>query len=61
MRNKPIITMLEGIRVIVLERMNTMRRICDKWTEDICPNIQKRLEITKDQVRYILKHIFFTT
>ena len=60
-RNKPIITMLEGIRVIVLERMNTMRRICEKWTEDICPNIQKRLEITKDQVRYILKHIFFTT
>ncbi|GKC72334.1 hypothetical protein Tco_1118217 [Tanacetum coccineum] len=39
-RNKPLITMLEVIRVIVLERMNTMRRLYDTWTEDICPNIQ---------------------
>ncbi|GJR92495.1 hypothetical protein Tco_0264669 [Tanacetum coccineum] len=47
-RNKPLITMLEAIRVIVLERMNTMRRLYDTWTEDICPNIQNRLELTKD-------------
>ncbi|GKE51877.1 pentatricopeptide repeat-containing protein [Tanacetum coccineum] len=45
--NKPLITMLEAIRVIVLERMNTMRRVYDTWTEDICPNIQKRLELKK--------------
>ncbi|GJZ67196.1 pentatricopeptide repeat-containing protein [Tanacetum coccineum] len=43
--------MLEAIRVIVLERMHIMRNLCDKWTADICPNIQKRLEITKDQHR----------
>ncbi|GKC01667.1 hypothetical protein Tco_0987803, partial [Tanacetum coccineum] len=41
-RNKPLITMLEAMRVIVMERMNTMRRMLDKWTDDICPNIQKR-------------------
>ncbi|GJY94742.1 hypothetical protein Tco_0511103 [Tanacetum coccineum] len=33
-------------------RMHIMRNLCDKWTVDICPNIQKRLEITKDQHRF---------
>ncbi|GJW02308.1 pentatricopeptide repeat-containing protein [Tanacetum coccineum] len=51
-RNKPLITMLEAMRVIVMERMNTMRRMLDKWTDDICPNIQKRLELIKDQQRF---------
>ncbi|GKB31721.1 RNA-directed DNA polymerase, eukaryota, reverse transcriptase zinc-binding domain protein [Tanacetum coccineum] len=32
-RNKPLITMLEAMRVIVMERMNTMRRMLDKWTD----------------------------
>ena len=30
-RDKPIITMLESIRVTVMERMNTMRRLSEKW------------------------------
>ncbi|GJY29960.1 multidrug resistance-associated protein 5 [Tanacetum coccineum] len=30
-RHKPLLTMLEAIRVIVLERMNTMREISRKW------------------------------
>ncbi|GJW15473.1 pentatricopeptide repeat-containing protein [Tanacetum coccineum] len=51
-RSKSLITMLEAIKVIVLERMHIMRNLCDKWTADICPNIQKRLEITKDQHRF---------
>ena len=50
-RDKPLITMLESMRVIVMERMNIMRKMCDKWTDDICPNIQKRLELLKDQIR----------
>ena len=51
-RDKPLITMLESMRVIVMERMNIMRKMMDKWTEDICPNIQKRLELLKDEQRY---------
>ncbi|GJX69214.1 pentatricopeptide repeat-containing protein, partial [Tanacetum coccineum] len=51
-RNKPLITMLEAMRVIVLERMNTMRKLLESWSEYICPNIQKRLEVTKDQHRF---------
>nr|GEW30955.1 pentatricopeptide repeat-containing protein [Tanacetum cinerariifolium] len=41
-RNKPLITMLEAMRMIVLERMNTMRKLLESWSEDICPNIHKR-------------------
>ena len=51
-RDKPIITMLESMRVTVMERMNTMRMLCEKWTGDICPNIQKVLEVSKDYQRY---------
>ncbi|GJT69863.1 pentatricopeptide repeat-containing protein [Tanacetum coccineum] len=51
-RDKPIIKMLESIRVIVMERMNTMRLIMEKWTSDICPKIQNTLELSKDQQRF---------
>ena len=53
-RDKPILTMLEAIRVIVLERMNTMRHISAKWTDDICPSIKKRVDLLKDDIRYVL-------
>ncbi|GJU37188.1 hypothetical protein Tco_1185542 [Tanacetum coccineum] len=48
-RHKHIITMLESMRVLVMERMNTMRLIMEKWTSEICPKIQSILEYTKDQ------------
>ncbi|XP_071713589.1 uncharacterized protein [Rutidosis leptorrhynchoides] len=51
-RHKPIITMLESIRVIVMERMNVMRRLAEFWIGDIAPNIVKRLEINKDHHRF---------
>ncbi|GKB16383.1 hypothetical protein Tco_0850306 [Tanacetum coccineum] len=51
-RHQPIITMLESIRVIVMERINTMRILMEKWSTDVCPNIQKILEHSKDQQRF---------
>lgn len=51
-RNKPIITMLEAIRVIMMERMHKMRRNCDSWVDDICPSYRKKLEHNKLQQRY---------
>lgn len=51
-RHKPLITMLEAIRVVVLERMQKMREVSGKWTPGVCPNIQKRLECLKDQQRF---------
>ncbi|GJR32813.1 multidrug resistance-associated protein 5 [Tanacetum coccineum] len=40
-RHKPLLTTLEGIRVIVLERMNKMREISKKWNPGVCSNIKK--------------------
>ncbi|GJU60634.1 multidrug resistance-associated protein 5 [Tanacetum coccineum] len=51
-RHKPILTMLEAIGVIVLERMNKMREISRKWNPGVCPNIKKRLEWVKEQQRF---------
>ncbi|GJX49878.1 multidrug resistance-associated protein 5 [Tanacetum coccineum] len=50
-RHKPL-TMLEAIRVLVLERMNKMRKISRKWNPRVCPNIKKRLEWLKEQQRF---------
>ncbi|GJR63517.1 hypothetical protein Tco_1505679 [Tanacetum coccineum] len=43
-RHKPLLIMLEAIRVIVLERMNKIREISMKWNPGVCPNIKKRVE-----------------
>ncbi|KAJ9543980.1 hypothetical protein OSB04_023687 [Centaurea solstitialis] len=51
-RSKPIITMLEAIRAILMERMKKMRRISDGWNSVICPTIQKKLEHAKTSQRY---------
>ncbi|GJT61828.1 multidrug resistance-associated protein 5 [Tanacetum coccineum] len=44
-----LLTMLEAIRVIVLERMNKMRENSRKWNPEVCPNIKKILEWLKEQ------------
>ncbi|GKE54014.1 multidrug resistance-associated protein 5, partial [Tanacetum coccineum] len=46
--NKPLLTMLEAIIVIVIERMNTIRKISSTWTDDICPSILKRIDLMKN-------------
>nr|GEV29078.1 multidrug resistance-associated protein 5 [Tanacetum cinerariifolium] len=51
-RNKPLLTMLEAIKVIVIERMNTMRKISATWTDDICPSILKRIDLMKNHTRF---------
>ncbi|GJX69883.1 multidrug resistance-associated protein 5 [Tanacetum coccineum] len=51
-RHKSLLTMLEAIRVIMLEKMNKMREISRKWNTGVCPNIKKILEWMKEQQRY---------
>ncbi|GJX71080.1 multidrug resistance-associated protein 5 [Tanacetum coccineum] len=51
-RNKPLLTMLEAIRVIVLETMNTMRKISATYTDDICPSILMRIDLMKNHTRF---------
>ncbi|GKG04456.1 hypothetical protein Tco_0314843, partial [Tanacetum coccineum] len=47
-RHQSIITILESIRVIVMERMNTIRHLMEKWNTNVGPNIKKILEHSKD-------------
>ncbi|GKC37616.1 (R)-mandelonitrile lyase-like protein [Tanacetum coccineum] len=47
-RRKPIINMLEDIRLVTMERMQKMREKHEKWNDGICPNIRKKFEIIKD-------------
>ena len=46
-RDKPIITMLEWIRVKLMTRMYSKRTEIEKFTSDICLNIVKKLEQLK--------------
>ena len=58
-RRKPIINMLEDIRVCIMLRMQRMREKSLKWTDEICPNIIKKLEVITDKHRYIHKHLTY--
>ncbi|KAL4554246.1 hypothetical protein LXL04_039646 [Taraxacum kok-saghyz] len=49
---KPIITMLEEIRVYVMERMYRQKVKGDKWELDICPSIRRKIEKNKEIQRY---------
>ena len=40
-RDKPILSMLEEIRVYLMRRLNVMRQYMERWTCDICPNAYK--------------------
>ncbi|GJR06128.1 multidrug resistance-associated protein 5 [Tanacetum coccineum] len=51
-RHKPLLTMLEAIRVIVLERMKKIREISRKWNPRVCPNIKKRLEMAEGTTKF---------
>ncbi|WOL05379.1 hypothetical protein Cni_G14107 [Canna indica] len=53
-RSKPIIDMLEEIRRSLMQRMYMKRVMIVKWTDDICPNIRKKLEINKEESRFCI-------
>ncbi|GKB55146.1 zinc finger, PMZ-type containing protein, partial [Tanacetum coccineum] len=46
-RTKPIITMLEDIRLYVMQRLVAMNRVARTWEHSITPSIRKRLELVK--------------
>ena len=52
-RRKPIIGMLEEIKSYVMQRNDTLRRECEKWQDDLCPNIRKVLELHKKIQMYV--------
>lgn len=58
-RRKPIINMLEDIRVYMMERMQKMREKSEIWIDGLCPNIRKKVEAIKDNHRYNICTIVF--
>ena len=49
-REKPIMEMLETIRIYLMERLRTKREWMKKRNAKICPKIQKKLEKTKIEI-----------
>nr|GEV16552.1 hypothetical protein CTI12_AA418620 [Tanacetum cinerariifolium] len=50
-RTKPIITMLEDIKLYIMQRLVAMNRVARTWEHSITPSINKRLELLKEKQR----------
>nr|GEY10420.1 calcium/proton exchanger [Tanacetum cinerariifolium] len=50
-KHKPIITMLEEIRLYIMQRLVTMNKITTNLQDTITPSIRKRLEVLKEKQR----------
>ncbi|GJR82240.1 splicing factor [Tanacetum coccineum] len=50
-RSKPIITMLEDIRIYIMQRLVAMNKVARTWENSITPSIRKRVEVLKEKQR----------
>ncbi|GJY50406.1 hypothetical protein Tco_0441253 [Tanacetum coccineum] len=53
-RGKPIITMLEDIRIYVMQRMYHMNELSFKLEDTITPSVRKRLEYLKEKQSWLV-------
>ncbi|WOL11842.1 hypothetical protein Cni_G20606 [Canna indica] len=53
-KSKPIVDMLEKIKRKLMKRMYMKREMVSKWSGDICPNIRRKLEKSKEKSRYCI-------
>ena len=44
-RRKPLITMLEEIRIYIMDRFAHMVEECSKWKGNICPAVLKKMQL----------------
>lgn len=44
-RKKPLITMLEEIRIYIMDRFSFMNDECSKWKGNICPEVIKKMNL----------------
>lgn len=51
-RGKPIITMLEDIRIYLMQRVYSMNNFAMQLEDIITPSVRTRLELLKQQQRY---------
>ncbi|KAH7858712.1 hypothetical protein Vadar_027038 [Vaccinium darrowii] len=55
-RDKPIITMLEKIRSIIVESTKKRKTAMLRYKDPICPKIKKRLDKQRDEKRWISRY-----
>ncbi|GJY80627.1 hypothetical protein Tco_0493378 [Tanacetum coccineum] len=55
-RGKPIIIMLEKIRVYLMQRLYSMNKLASNVVDNITPSIRKEIEILKESQRYWLTY-----
>ena len=60
-RSKPIITMLEDIRIYIMQRLLAMNKLAVKLEDVITPSIRKRLNFLIDEQRYhfLVRQFYF--
>lgn len=51
-RRKPLITMLEEIRIYVMDRIAHMNEKALKWKTNVCPAVLKKMKIFGKYMRY---------
>lgn len=61
-RQKPVVTMLEDIRIYMMERWEKNRQKVTNYADNILPNIRKKIEREKSftnnwVVRYVICHL----
>nr|GFA36157.1 splicing factor [Tanacetum cinerariifolium] len=54
-RSKPIITMLEDIRIYVMQRLVVLNKLVTNLEEEITPTVRKKLEFFKEEQRKMLR------
>ena len=55
-RDKPVLTMMEIIRVMLMQRLQTKRDHMRRYEERVCPRIHKKLERIKSKVVHCISH-----
>ncbi|GKC20034.1 multidrug resistance-associated protein 5 [Tanacetum coccineum] len=55
-RSKPIITMLEEIRIYIMQRLVGMQKLAVNLEDQITPTVRKRLECLKQEQRHWIVH-----
>lgn len=61
-RKKPLITILEEIRIYIMDRFAHITEKCNKSKSNVCPNVLKKMNLFGKYMRYILfsqLHLYF--
>ncbi|KAI3509487.1 hypothetical protein L1887_24793 [Cichorium endivia] len=53
-RKKPLITMLEEIRIYIMDRIAHMSENCSKWNSNVCPAALKKMNLFGKYMRFWL-------